>query len=149
MSAPNGSVNVDKMNPEVKVLWLAALRGGSYKQAAGHLRKTRGPVDNAEGFCCLGVLCDIAVQQGVIPEPTKNAQGVHSYGKPCTCYNAYDHGEVECDATASAGILPSEVGVWAGIYNGGQRGLHRPSLVVLNDRGTTFEEIADIIEAEY
>jgi hypothetical protein len=33
--------------------WLAALRSGEYKQAAGVLK-------NSEGYCCLGVLCEIA-----------------------------------------------------------------------------------------
>lgn len=42
------------MNPEVKKLWLEALRSGKYEQGRGKLRST----DNK--FCCLGVLCDIS-----------------------------------------------------------------------------------------
>jgi hypothetical protein len=35
-----------------KKKWIKALRSGNYKQ-------TRGTLKNDEGFCCLGVLCDI------------------------------------------------------------------------------------------
>lgn len=40
------------MNKEVKAKWVAALRSGEYKQATGRLRSD-------DGFCCLGVLCDL------------------------------------------------------------------------------------------
>ena len=43
------------MKPEVKKLWVDALRSGAYDQATGELR-------TKEGFCCLGVLCDISGQ---------------------------------------------------------------------------------------
>lgn len=41
------------MNPEVKQMWLDALRSGEYKQGRGVLRT---PDDE---YCCLGVLCDL------------------------------------------------------------------------------------------
>ena len=37
--------------------WVAALRGGSYKQARSALRKD-------DAFCCLGVLCDLKNKDG-------------------------------------------------------------------------------------
>lgn len=40
------------MDTELKNKWLAALRNGEYKQATGYLK-------TQDGFCCLGVLCDI------------------------------------------------------------------------------------------
>lgn len=44
-----------------KKRWLKALRSGEYEQAVHRLRAvTVGPVKKVEGFCCLGVLCDIA-----------------------------------------------------------------------------------------
>ena len=43
----------NKLDPELKAKWLAALRSDEYKQGKYCL--------NIEGeFCCLGVLCDIA-----------------------------------------------------------------------------------------
>jgi hypothetical protein len=40
------------MNPEIKARWVAALRSGEYQQTTGNLR-------TENGFCCLGVLCDL------------------------------------------------------------------------------------------
>jgi len=40
------------MNAEIKEKWIAALVSGKYSQVKGKLRR-----DN--GYCCLGVLCDI------------------------------------------------------------------------------------------
>jgi hypothetical protein len=40
------------MNPAVRARWVAALRGGKYKQCKGMLR------DHRNRCCCLGVLCD-------------------------------------------------------------------------------------------
>lgn len=45
---------------EVYELWLKALRSGEYQQTTGRLRKS-GP---DAGFCCLGVLCDLARKDG-------------------------------------------------------------------------------------
>lgn len=42
----------DKMNPEVKAMWLDALRSGEYEQTVSRLR-------DEKGYCCLGVLCDL------------------------------------------------------------------------------------------
>lgn len=44
------------MNPEVKARWVAALRSGEYKQTTGCLSR-------ADGFCCLGVLCDLHAKE--------------------------------------------------------------------------------------
>ena len=41
------------MIPELKQKWIEALRSGKYAQSQLALK-------NADGYCCLGVLCDIA-----------------------------------------------------------------------------------------
>jgi hypothetical protein len=46
------NANPAKLPAEFKAKWLAALRGGSYKQTSGYLH-------TSEGFCCLGVACDL------------------------------------------------------------------------------------------
>jgi hypothetical protein len=46
------------MNKERKARWVEALRSGRYKQATGALKKE-------DGYCCLGVACDLAAQDGV------------------------------------------------------------------------------------
>jgi len=48
------------MNAEFKAAWLAALRSGEYKQGRNYLR-------DGDGFCCLGVACDVALKQGLVP----------------------------------------------------------------------------------
>ncbi len=41
-----------KLTKQFKKLWVAALRSGKYQQITGQLRKENG-------FCCLGVACDV------------------------------------------------------------------------------------------
>jgi hypothetical protein len=60
--------------PEVKAEWLKELRSGNYAQGSGYLRLSNGE------FCCLGILCEIAVKQGVIPEP--EVRGEHYLNGP-------------------------------------------------------------------
>lgn len=50
------------MNPEIKTQWVTALRSGEYKQGSAALK------DTEDRYCCLGVLCDLAVKAGVISD---------------------------------------------------------------------------------
>lgn len=106
------------MNARIKKLTLEALRGGEYTQATGALR-------NPDGFCCLGVICDLHRKE------TDNSWDNLDY-----C------GEYE--------ILPQRVADWAGFSSRNplvvSKGGHR-ALSDLNDAGYTFEQIADLIEA--
>lgn len=47
-----------KSREEVIKLWTAALRSGEYRQTRERLRNDAG------GFCCLGVLCDLNAKSG-------------------------------------------------------------------------------------
>jgi hypothetical protein len=42
-----------KMNPEIKAKWVAALRSGRYEQGQHRLKSETGE------YCCLGVLCSV------------------------------------------------------------------------------------------
>lgn len=127
------------MNEEIKAAWVAALRSGEYEQGTEYLSRDGK-------FCCLGVLCDLAVKAQVIEQYTDYT--------PCTDYG---QGDEE--------TLPSEVASWAGLEGenrqnpviepAGVEGLtwnrrekHRPTLAELNDGGTPFDRIADVIEAQ-
>lgn len=80
---------------------------------------------NRDGkFCCLGVLCDIS---GVFE--WRAIEGDNVYG---TKYNT----------------LPTEVRDWAGMDNVAGE-FDGTSLWGLNDDGTPFTEIADIIEKNW
>lgn len=133
-------------NAEVITKWVNALRSGDYRQTDGTLRR-----DNGDGtsFCCLGVLCDLAVKEGVIDPPAHIQVGDGGD------YYLYE---------GEADIPPSEVCDWAGLYDsdpdveymeysesdGVCHYEDRDSLTSLNDaRGKTFDEIADILEYNY
>ncbi len=108
------------MNQEIKARWVSALRSGEYKQSRGKLK-------SIDGFCVLGVLCDLYAIAYKINWEKMN----YSY-KLC--------GRIGC--------LPSEVSVWADYY-GAEIKLNTQSvsLTSLNDHmGYNFNEIADLIE---
>ena len=77
---------ITRTRDEVYHLWLAALRSGEYRQSQGRLQDPYNYVDNhgrevssgyqwasnfVGGFCCLGVLCDLAVKDGGAAWDTK------------------------------------------------------------------------------
>lgn len=113
---------MQKMNPEIKAKWVAALRSGEYEKGANRLR------DKDNNFCCLGVLCNLHAQA----HPEIAAQQ--------TCRTHY---------MGATGFPPNEVIVWAGIDTTmvSIYGL-RDRLANHNDDGRTFAEIADAIEAQ-
>jgi len=49
-----------KMNPELKAKWVEALRSGKFKQGQSRLHD-----NNADTYCCLGVLCVVASAEWV------------------------------------------------------------------------------------
>lgn len=129
------------MKKEIKERWVAALRSGDYPQGTGFLQA----IDKyGSRFCCLGVLCDLAEQDGVIKqaEPLANVNGneVHV---------TYNDSSPTAINGKTASLLPRPVQEWSGLdstyplLSGGGRFY---ALIDLNDEGTPFEEIADIIE---
>lgn len=126
------------LRPEVKAKWTAALRSGTYTQGVGQLR------DSADNFCCLGVLCEIAVEEGVIP-PAKVSSGWTNY--------AYGNPEA---ADIRTGVLPASVQSWAfedfepplvakTNYEDPFLGDHHASNWN-DDYDATFHRIADLVE---
>ncbi len=124
-----------RMDPHIKARWVAALRSGNYIQGEGRLKQRRD--HEKSKYCCLGVLCEIAVQDGVIKPPEK----IEDEGFPGSAY------KYEGDKFS----LGPRVQEWAGIEsnpavkdpNG-----HWSSLADMNDDGASFEEIADVIERQ-
>lgn len=137
-------MTTNKMNPEAKSLLVAALRSGKYEQAAGYLRTPfvdEATGKAADGFCCLGVLCDVAVKNGIDLDVGR--------GISHTAY-MYD---------SESAYLPAKVQAWSGLNDVGDfpgetewhvsNGEIYTSLIEANDDGRTFEEIADFIEREF
>jgi len=125
------------VNQEIKAQWVAALRSGEYEQGQGAL--------NSDGkFCCLGVLCELAVNAGVTTR----------------AYN--DNGETvwaSCGPFLETQILPYAVQQWAALDGGNPAvsldGCDFPTLAELNDGLNdgehdyppySFDQIADLIE---
>lgn len=105
------------MNKRIKRLWLKALRGGKFKQGEGQLCVEE---DDRLRHCCLGVLEEIAVQNGVIER-----------------YDRYD------------GALDNTTRKWAGLDSDDPKlGPRKDSRTAswLNDNKHTFAQIADRIE---
>ena len=147
---------MEKMDAEIKAQWVAALRSGDYRQAKGNLR-----VDTSTGvgYCCLGVLCDLAEKAGVVTfldlkviesdDPDENdvraEAGYVSIGNEDTDYRDNE-------------LLPSCVKRWASLndsnpevkYDEDGRGYAvREYLSDLNDeRNYTFAQIADLVEEQ-
>lgn len=145
------------MKPEVKEKWIAALRSGEYRQARGVLNDGQG------GYCCLGVLCEVAKQEGVklitlerVDDyitaetlfPFLERESVVVSGRtiaPSTKGVTY----IDEEGKANFEVLPEGVWKWAGLEGSNpnyQIDSIPGSLIDDNDSGMNFEEIAYIIE---
>lgn len=112
------------MNKEIADKWIAALESGEFDQTSGFLM-------NENGYCCLGVLCQIAVEDGVIDPPVvRNIEGVSKH------YTFNNCGQ----------FLPDSVVGWAGMSSDSGEYGDSLSLVAANDvDGASFHAIAQII----
>ena len=134
------------MNQQIKEKWIAALRSGEYNQSSNKLRST-------QGFCCLGVLCDLYAKEHNDSEWEYRYE--NEYHTQPTDY-WYFNNESE--------LLPQQVKNWAELSN------TNPSVEVvvtkeyyddeddtpdsywqplseLNDEGESFNQIASMIES--
>ena len=124
------------MNQEVKKKWVNALRSGEYLPTEYHLTAKEQNMEGeyVERHCALGVLCDIAVNEGVIP-PSDWDQRQDNFGEVMWVRTYSDPvlGAVD-------DVLPLDVMVWADLPN------CNPSLE------TTVREydwdVQDIVEVE-
>jgi hypothetical protein len=109
------------MNIEITQRWIDALRSGAYEQGKGALRLKNK-------YCCLGVLCDLYSKENneewkMVDEKTEQ----YAF-QECLSY------------------LPKKVQKWAGMNTcSGEINHKMDSLTYANDKGFTFEEIAEFI----
>jgi hypothetical protein len=132
------------MNEEVKSRWLEKLRSGDYAQTPGQLGFVAD--DGSESYCCLGVLCEIAVEDGIVSRTVSDNGSIYYHdGK-------YDMVQMH--------VLTSGVIEWSGIddanpeidtegfdvlVDGDSRSY--ASLSELNDYANwNFSQIADFID---
>jgi hypothetical protein len=116
------------MSTQIKQQWVTALRSGEYTQASSNLR-------TEEGFCCLGVLCDLySKDTGTEWEVNHTADA-----KPIPFYSFVNEGS----------FLPIAVVNWAGLEKSSPEVIAlegEAELAQLNDSGSTFTQIAQLIE---
>jgi hypothetical protein len=127
------------MNAEIKTKWLENLRNGEYKKGKYALR------NNANHFCCLGVLCDMYMTETGDGEWREAGSFVTDVGTP--------------EESTQGSTLPPKVQEWAGLPN------HNPEVVysgelgeeflaeyqfvsvaAINDSSDSFEVVANLIE---
>jgi len=114
--------------------WIEALRSGDFKQGRLSLRNdTKG--EEFSRYCCLGVACAIApVKFGRFSSlPT-----TLSYVPNVVRFTFVDNKE------AQTAFLPEKLREWLGISEDAMR-----TLIRMNDGGSSFEDIAYVLEKEY
>lgn len=125
-----------KQHRKVRKMWVKALRSGEYVQGQNQLC-TIGEKGKPDMFCCLGVLCDLAVRKGLVPTSQINVE--------------HDGNMTYFDEEYR---LPSKIQKWVGLSD--ESGTYkdivdeiqvRTDLVTMNDDGFSFDKIADIIES--
>lgn len=121
------------MNKHIAERWVQALRSGQYKQ--GKLELRPGP----ESYCCLGVLCDLyRVEQG-------KGEWATSGNLSAWVFSAPNEDITETEAA----VIPEVVQKWAGMESVEGNYCGEISLAGLNDGGSTFPELADLIEKKW
>lgn len=105
------------MKKEIADLWIDALKSGKYKKDIFKLNI------NNETFCCLGVLCELAIANGIELEKIVD-----------------DDKSIDYDNNATH--LPEKVQEWAGMRsNYGSFDSGKNNLVSLNDTSVNFNKV--------
>lgn len=141
------------LKPDIKRRWIEALLSGRYTQGQWYLVKHTSAWDDqpeSTQYCCLGVLCDLAAQDGVVPEYV-----VHGTSSDYLPWQASQGHQLPCRAVVEWAATPARPALqdvdqgspsadW--LVPGDIDGV---SLHSLNDNGATFQEIARLIEDHF
>lgn len=119
------------MNRQIKDKWISALRSGEYNQDSDG-----GYLKTCDGYCCLGVLCDLYVKETGKEWERVEETGYSKLG------GMYD-------------FLPEEVITWAEMENpnplvhySDEDVNHEGTITDLNDSGVPFDVLASLIEEQ-
>jgi hypothetical protein len=111
---------------DARKLWVEALRSGKYKQSTNRLQNLDGV-----SYCCLGVACKVAEEQGV------------SVIKDQFFPEILEGGSLDMQSG-----VKDFFGIVSNLGHFKDKGTNK-SLTYLNDqKNFTFEELADVIESE-
>jgi hypothetical protein len=133
------NIQQEKMDQRVKQLWVDELRNGGHEQGTGYLKRQHPGNDTPE-YCCLGILCEIAVREGVIAPAVASA-----FEAWVDTIYSYEGGENK--------LLPRDVQRWAGLEGADVKVELTDDegprfLAGINDTGIPFTVIADLIEKQ-
>lgn len=154
------AIGIFKLKPEVKKLWLDALRSERYAQAQKRLMKPE--YEGKPKACCLGVLCDVMMKEGLIEGEWKSVSLMGETRLSFVTPNGSNTLLPPEDVIRAAFDMPKEAfdrsvvtvhrTFATKLRNNSKfcRGVllddHDARLFELNDNGASFAEIADIIE---
>lgn len=135
-------------NKEAMQLWANALRSGEYAQGNGVL--ARADHDGVVRYCCLGVLCEVAISAGLDIQ-VKNTGGTRFFDDaelmPPESVNDWAGFATDSDYQVPIpdGFDPEEGSVFENF-----EGQSAVELAALNDaHAYTFDQIAEQIENNY
>jgi len=141
---------------EVRAKWTAALRSGEYVKTRNKLHKL-DPTGKYHSYCCLGVLCDLAVKEGIIP-PAVEKNSPYIFGYKDDTLDGHSFSSIRdndvpqkvrtwsglCDSTGAFSPIEEFKGVK---FKSGSASLN--NLAQINDHtDLTFSDLADFIESE-
>ena len=134
------------MKIDIAKQWVDALKSGTYQQGQGKLHAT--DIKGECMYCCLGVLCDLYMQQNPdeldVKVVTRKSDAFPQHFQMLSIgddsLTVYDNESV---------VLPLRVREWAGMSDPLGRftnaSLAQDSLAELNDHGMSFAKLADVI----
>ena len=117
------------MDAMLKKKWLCALRYGNYEQTKGRLR-------NDDGFCCLGVLCDL-IDPKLWKKVGTRQEKLDEKNEVMFIDEKLDYSYDSCGTGHLPQKLREEIGLSSDVQEVASE---------RNDTGDSFEEIADWLE---
>jgi hypothetical protein len=135
------------MKIDIAKQWIDALKSGTYQQGQGKLHAT--DINGACMYCCLGVLCDLYMQQNPdeldVKVVTRKSDDFLQHTQMLSIgedsITVYDNDSL---------VLPLRVREWAGMNDALGRFTNashaQDSLAELNDHGMSFDRLADVID---
>lgn len=130
------------MDDLVKKKWVEALRSGMYNQDKRALR-------TEDGFCCLGVLCDVlSGEVGAKWKHTSSDLEDMEFHAAASNHPVTESLPRPVQARAELDERNPQVPVPENASDEHFRDKSTTTLAELNDQGYSFEKIADIIEEE-
>lgn len=134
------------MNSKIKEAWINALRSGEYNQGREKLR-------GADGFCCLGVLCDLYAKEHNTEWDFRSYDERSGEENP----QQYDYWYFEDQSE----FLPESVMKWAELETNNpvvrvdvednedeDNRYYQDQIANVNDTGYNFLQIANLIQAQ-